>query len=76
MKYLRNETAFPTPRHRTPDSQTMSIKQAAGELGGCHTRIYRWLRGAFSTGEMLSTPAQSDTPVSSPATVANQPHPV
>jgi transposase len=54
VKSLRQRNGIPDPLPPDPDSQTMSIKRAAGELGVCHTTIYRWLRAGLLPGEQIT----------------------
>jgi transposase len=54
VKSLRQRKGIPDPLPPDPDSQTMSIKQAAGELGVCHTTVYRWLRAGLLPGEQIT----------------------
>jgi DNA invertase Pin-like site-specific DNA recombinase/transposase len=54
VKYLRQRNGIPDPPPPDPDSHTMTIKQAATELGVCHTTIYRWLRAGLLPGEQVT----------------------
>ena len=54
MKYLRQRNGIPDPPPPDPDSHTMTIKQAATELGVCHTTVYRWLRAGLLPGEQVT----------------------
>jgi DNA invertase Pin-like site-specific DNA recombinase/predicted DNA-binding transcriptional regulator AlpA len=54
VKSLRQRNGIPDRLPPAPDSQTISIKQAAVELGVCHTTIYRWLRAGLLPGEQVT----------------------
>jgi transposase len=54
VKSLRQRNGIADAPPPDPDSQTMSIKQAASELGVCHTTIYRWLRAGLLPGEQTT----------------------
>jgi transposase len=54
VKYLRQRNAIPDAPPPDPDSETVTIKQAATELGVCHTTIYRWLRAGLLPGEQVT----------------------
>ena len=54
MKYLRQRNGIPDSPPPDPDSETMTIKQAATELGVCHTTVYRWLRAGLLPGEQVT----------------------
>ena len=54
VKYLRQRNGIPDSPPPDPDSETMTIKQAATELGVCHTTVYRWLRAGLLPGEQVT----------------------
>ena len=54
VKYLRHRNGIPDAPPPNPDSETVTIKQAATELGVCHTKIYRWPRGGLLPGEQVT----------------------